>query len=153
MTSFAAKFLAMNLDVCRLLLPFRYLKSFKKHRLNHAVERLHTTRQEPPEELLEPYAAVQEVVKKGDSADTPSATAAADDHVTSSNEALGQDNNAAALDSLALALVLASSAASTLAAPDALQPRGSPRPPEEQQLVKRFSCVFCQKAFRWMEIN
>jgi len=117
------------------------------------VERLHTTRQEPPEELLEPsYAALQELAgKKGDAADAPSA-AAADDHVTSSNEALGQDNNAAALDSLALALALASSAASAPAAPNAPQPRGSPRPPDEQQLVKRFSCVFCQKAFRYMHI-
>jgi hypothetical protein len=127
-------------------LCFRYLKSFKKHRLNHAVERLHTTRQEPPEELLE-------LGKKCDAADAPAAAAvAADDHVTSSNEALGQDNNAAALDSLALALALASSAASAPAAPNAPQPRGSPRPPDEQQLVKRFSCVFCQKAFRYMQI-
>lgn len=135
-------------------MQFRYLKSFKKHRLNHAVERLHTTRNDAEEAAL-----IARLYQASQNPQTPRVEAP-DNHVTSSNEAVGRDanhvtennKNPAAeqdntIDSLAIALALASNA-STSNNTDTSSLYNLLR---LDDMHKKFTCVFCHKSFRSKE--
>jgi uncharacterized C2H2 Zn-finger protein len=147
-------------EICGM--QFRYLKSFKKHRLNHAVERLHSTRNDAEETSL--LARLYQHANQQNS--TTPRVEAPDNHVTSSNEAVGssrgscmqvankrgpgseQDNT---IDSLAIALALASNAATSNVAASTTEPSSLYNLLRLDDVHKRFTCVFCHKSFRSKE--
>ncbi|XP_065341985.1 zinc finger protein 574-like isoform X2 [Cloeon dipterum] len=183
-------------EICGM--QFRYLKSFKKHRLNHAVERLQPPggRSDADDAVLlarlyhhqqqqqrqTPPPPPPPAPPEADDPDrhTPGCLEAPDNHVTSSNEAVGrcaqeerseQDNT---IDSLAIALALASSSsnnqqASTsgggqqtgASAPSAPAATAASAPTTEpsslynllklDEIQRKFTCVFCHKSFRSKE--
>ncbi|XP_059472419.1 zinc finger and SCAN domain-containing protein 10-like isoform X2 [Neocloeon triangulifer] len=151
-------------EICGM--QFRYLKSFKKHRLNHAVERLQPPGRSDADDavlLARLYHQPAPPPPPAESEDEqPGGLEAPDNHVTSSNEAVGRCSGQESeqdIDSLAMALALSSSSSNNNSASTSSAPPSAPaaEPSSLYNLLKlddvqrKFTCVFCHKSFRSKE--